>query len=281
MMVIVNQNGIRARVFNRKGVKSGQVYDRGDVVDFSGKSRRRLMWVLRAVDWSVLCEPEPKSKVGRGFFLTLTYRDIPDGAKAKADLNRFLVGLRRRFLGCGGIWKMESQERRARVAGDGAFYTHFHLMLDCKERVDWESVRSWVVHAWSLGRVDIWTAYGGKDGRLMSYLGKYLGKDSVGAGAGFGRYWGRFGDLPIASAVVRRMGMAELLRVCEKLAGKSQFIRDARSRGCSGLSLDGAIYEGALSRLGSKVDGKSVRGSFDGDGEGLTTLLLTQGDLGL
>lgn len=206
------------------------------IVSFTDRSRARLMWYLREVKWSVLCAAEKNAREGRAFFITLTYATLPDGPTAKRNLNAFLVAMRREFPGCGAVWKMENQAKRSRTSG-GAFACHFHLLLDTKEQCDWEDVRVWVRQQWDFGRTDVYTAYR-TGGGLLAYLGKYLGKESDGCGVGFGRYWGRVGRLPLCESRAHRSRMSRVLRVAERVLGKSRFLSRARREGVRGLSID-------------------------------------------
>lgn len=83
---------------------------RGDVTNFSRKSRRRLMILLNRLDYTQT----------RAAFLTLTFSGIPTPKEAKRALKQFRMRLARKFPGASAVWRMEFQERGA---------IHFHLII--------------------------------------------------------------------------------------------------------------------------------------------------------
>lgn len=88
---------------------------RGDVTEFSRRSRHRILKMFAKLDW----------KRRKAIFITLTYPEAyPHPKRAKQHLRAFLKRLSRYFHAPGNkyaaIWRMEFQERGA---------PHFHIIL--------------------------------------------------------------------------------------------------------------------------------------------------------
>jgi hypothetical protein len=107
--------------------ESGGGSERGEVKEFSFKSRQRLAFTALNTDvkWSSM--------------LTLTYQaDVApvSGKVAKGHLNAFLKGLRDRHPGCSYLWFMEFTRRGS---------AHFHILTNVKpggrERIQKGGVR--------------------------------------------------------------------------------------------------------------------------------------------
>jgi len=164
---------------------------RGGIKGFSRQSRRRLLELIASV----------RRDAELPVFITLTYPDkFPTVERAKRDLKVFEQRIQRRFDRCGGIWKLEPQERGA---------PHFHLLV---WGVDEVVMLGWVVKNWfeiagdgdlnhfrfhsgllkgskpCVSKVKSWRG-------VWSYAAKYLGKTFEVAGWGklwTGRFWGVF-----------------------------------------------------------------------------------------
>ncbi len=222
-LVLVNENGLRLISMAKRGRKvdnSGGV--RGKVLQFTAAARSRMAWYMRSLAWGELAvkvgsQGEGRAlPEGRAFFVTLTYRAAPaDGARAKRDLAALQKRFMRRWPSMGAVWKLEFQKRGA---------PHFHLLLVPSGEVEsWDSVRDFVVESWrAVTGSDCWpdvrTVYQveGEEGALLRYLGKYLGKDAgldpnAGDGSGAGRFWGKWGALPLA--VTARVEVGSLKRL--------------------------------------------------------------------
>jgi hypothetical protein len=198
----------------------------GKILDFSQKSRHRLLKFLNSIDRDAL-------DVARLWMVTLTYpREWDNDPRAwKRHLKAFQERIRRAFGPLAAVWKLESQQRGA---------PHFHLIvivppswsggLECfrtevrKERLvrHWrggylKEFREWCSLAWAqvVAGVDprsSWVRNKGEDdhvkagtnvepligwNRVISYAAKYLGKectwglaDENGEALSVGRFWG-------------------------------------------------------------------------------------------
>jgi len=102
---------------NLFGEETRRKAKRGEIKEFSRRSRRRFMEKVLAIEWNKLNWQQNL------FFCTLTYHSVPeDGRAVKRHLDNFRRELDR-FLGKNNyfvIWKMEFQRREA---------VHYHLML--------------------------------------------------------------------------------------------------------------------------------------------------------
>lgn len=88
---------------------------RGQISEFSAKSRKRLLEKMARLDRRQIHQMRYKPR-----FVTLTYGSAyPDAKTAKGHLRAFLKRLARRWP-VGGVWRLEFQERGA---------PHFHLLL--------------------------------------------------------------------------------------------------------------------------------------------------------
>lgn len=247
-VAILNESGVVLALQKIKGPEGskGVRGDRKPVTEFTRRSRGKLMAHLRRVRWSELVQPIPKARQGRAFFITLTYDKAPNIAESKQDLKLFMDSARKRWPGLAGFWKLESQEERAQNEGVG-FIAHYHLLFDCRKIQLWRSLRDWVAAHWSRGRIDVWTAYG-SGSQLMSYLGKYLGKDTAGAGTGVGRYWGKFGKVPMSERRRLFVDMATALHTLAELLPENKFVAERAVNGCKLLKLDGNGLADAFER---------------------------------
>jgi len=115
-------------VVKRKGCKGHSVeVTRGEIREFSPRSRRRLAFVANNTD----CEFR--------LMLTLTYpKAFPsDGREVKKHLNAFLTALRRRFPDLSYLWFLEFQIR-------GAPHVHIIMSKGTASRAN----QKWVSQAW-------------------------------------------------------------------------------------------------------------------------------------
>ena len=102
---------------------------RGNVTEFSRKSRRRLLNLLHSLN-------RPKLKT-LPLFVTLTYPDeFPKDARVwKADLDYFNKLLDRKLRTTyAAIWKMELEVRKSGEVNAGNVAPHFHLLLFCDRK---------------------------------------------------------------------------------------------------------------------------------------------------
>jgi len=84
--------------------------DRGKISEFSSGARRRMLEFMSTV----------KVKGVRITFMTLTFTEVINAAKAKRALKRFLERVRRKYPVASGVWRLEYQNRGA---------AHFHLLF--------------------------------------------------------------------------------------------------------------------------------------------------------
>lgn len=103
---------------------------RGEIKEFSPRSRKRLLDMLNRMDPGVFDLGGETVK-----FLTLTYGVIwPDCETAKRHLRAFLEVIRRRWPGASGVWRLEYQKRGA---------PHYHLVLFGVPFVWFTVLRGW------------------------------------------------------------------------------------------------------------------------------------------
>jgi len=107
-------------------------HERGEVTEFSDKSRARLAFVANNTD------------VTFRTMVTLTYpREFPrDGRTVKKHLARFLQKWQRYTQGSSVLWFLEFQQRGA---------PHVHILTSTalpSRRVDAKNLRLWVSHQW-------------------------------------------------------------------------------------------------------------------------------------
>lgn len=78
----------------------------------------------------------------KGWFITLTYaKDFPIHARtAKRDLATLIKRLRRQFPGCGGVWRLEYQERGA---------PHFHIIFCSGKHCSRRKMRAYLTAVWA------------------------------------------------------------------------------------------------------------------------------------
>lgn len=106
--------------------------ERGDIVEFSAQSRKRLMQLFASIDESAVRSTS--------VFLTLTYHldwpSTPDGCRQQ--LQAFLKAFQRKFPQTAQIWRLEFQQRGA---------PHYHILAVGLPFVD----KDWITSTW--GRI--------------------------------------------------------------------------------------------------------------------------------
>ena len=172
----------------------------GPVRGLTHKSRRAMLARFMAVDWAA-------SPV---WFITLTYyRDWGKWGKWKADLARFRKRLCRAWSVRGGVWRLETTERRT-GPDRGTLAPHFHLAVFWADPPDLGEFSSWVATAWNdvVGGdaahlehgshvQEAANVRGSEHGKLISYLGKGFASTQP-SPVPTGRLWGVWGSLPTA-----------------------------------------------------------------------------------
>lgn len=130
---------------------------RGDVTEFSRKSRRRLMLLMNRMDWSA-----------RATFLTLTFHSCPTISQSNTAFKRFRTWMGRAYPGASAIWRREFQPKRGAI--------HFHLIVFNLPFIPQRFLQ------------EIWTRHTGEDRSIvhvtllknrkhgMAYVSKYVAK---------------------------------------------------------------------------------------------------------
>lgn len=186
---------------------------RGKIQTFSDRSRIRLLRKIQQV-----------SRLDSPLFVTLTYADWDDSDSRgwKVNLQRFLRGLRIRFLDACGFWRLEFQSRGA---------PHFHLALWFDDPPALPDFEAWASERWieTIGDRRFKTQkhackveFARSARNVMLYLaGHAVKKGQVREGLEAGRYWGilrpellGIGE-PVDSIVV---GFAEAIEIRRRLA---------------------------------------------------------------
>ena len=173
----------------KQGIMREQTPKRGHIVEFSRKSRRRLMIMFAKIVSKIM-----------PLFVTLTYPDhYPDARTAKRQLKAFLMRCKRRWPEFGYIWRLEFQKRGA---------PHFHLFMwgiDPRDAfVNMPRLWYQVVGSNDIKHLD----HGCKVEKIRSYRGtmnyasKYVCKVSEEIPEdSLGRFWGYGGKIPFSEAV--------------------------------------------------------------------------------
>lgn len=130
---------------------------RGVIVNFSRKSRRRMLILMNRCDF----------RKTRAVFLTLTFHSIPSIEAATKSFRKFMKRLLRRFPNLAAIWRKEFQERGA---------AHFHIIIFNMPYLHWTKI------------LELWRACTpDKDGSIyvkllrshkavIGYVSKYIAK---------------------------------------------------------------------------------------------------------
>jgi len=186
----------RSRIVSPSAQKKKCSKQRGKILGFSSKSRRRLRNTVAKVKKDLV-----------PLFITLTYpaEMSEDFRFFKRDLKVFLQRLHRKFPDASGVWKLEPQKRGA---------PHFHIMLwgvekneYIKDNPRFGNFSDWVVFNWCevAGSSDEnhYKFHAGQFGNehcvkvlplgvAMRYISKYMSKSIDFAIADWGRWWGLF-----------------------------------------------------------------------------------------
>ncbi|MBA7533511.1 hypothetical protein ES705_25751 [subsurface metagenome] len=199
---------------------------RGNIQEFSKKSRFRLFHLMSKIDNKLLTEP---------LFITLTYHHGHHRvhSNTKGQLHHFLVRLRQLSPHVEYIWRIELQKRGA---------PHYHLIIfpsildKPNNKINFSIMVSKIWHSIADPDSRAHKEYGCKIKVINSYreacayISKYVGKynpneDSVKVG----RHWGNSRNLPfrISSHVTtNRSGAKELIEILRRWLmehGKKQY----------------------------------------------------------
>lgn len=192
---------------------------RGAITKFSAASRKRMLELLAKIQLSF----------DGAVFVTLTYpgQYSSDWKRWKRDLDVFLKRLLTRFPDAAGIWRLQPQKRGA---------PHYHLLI---WGISWHYLvlRRWIAQVWYdvVGSGDERHLIVGTQCDLVKsrrhaafYVSKYVAKvdeaiwsdPETGEFFNVGRWWGRFGKLPVAAELtmhLSRSQVVELRRLVAKL----------------------------------------------------------------
>lgn len=227
--VTLGPGGVKARYgVSGKTPPAGGM--RGKIHGFSKGSRRRMQALNAKVDWSRY----------PAYFCGLTYHedfelDYSHGSAHKAALRKRLD---RKFgdLLIAVEWRKEYKERQSGTH-EGQLAPHFHLVILLDIEIGatmlhlilgrmWHEVIEETSEAHLFHGCDVQKCYntsGGKVGKLMTYLSKYVSKvqdggllDAEGKEIDTGRSWGVWGQLPI-SAVFACMNEGDYITFLRRL----------------------------------------------------------------
>ena len=195
--------------------------ERGDIVEFSAKSRYRMLKKLHMMNPDCL---------ERFYSLTLTYpATFPeDGKTHKADLDAFIKRLKRKF---GDVieylWKLEFQKRGA---------PHYHMIIHLSKAYKVPYLQRWVAENWYQVAQRFWDEkienhlQAGTELQKIKniqsasrYLSKYLNKDLDDTPKNQGRFWGcsrNWGVLMHEAELTGRQ-LIRFRRIVKKLARKN------------------------------------------------------------
>ncbi len=136
---------------------------RGDITEFSRKSRRRMLLALNRCDF----------RKTRAVFVTLTFHSIPEIEAATKSLQKFIKRVRRKFPLTSGIWRKEFQQRGA---------AHFHVIFFGLPYWDWKEM----LDCWRECTPDhegsIWVKLLRNSKSIIGYVAKYIAKVAKGEG---------------------------------------------------------------------------------------------------
>jgi hypothetical protein len=176
-------------------LEDAEVPKRGVIVEFSSKSRRRMMNSLAVID---------QARAGLPSFLSLTYPDecLPVTARqVRAHINVFRMALERRYGRKSILWRVEHKARKS-GAFLGAVAPHVHFL--CWRIEPAEADRRWLADTWTriikakseaawkvTFHLKSWFMPDSWRGTL-AYVAKYCAKvsDTEGGGRSWG-YWRR------------------------------------------------------------------------------------------
>lgn len=225
--VAVNGRYVSVKKYGTKMLDydKGRSYGKRGVVnvEMSYGSRRRLLRTMGKID--VTKTP---------LFVTITYPgQITSGRKEwKKDLDRLGKRMLRKFPEAAFLWRMEIMERKSGEA-KGRVAPHYHMLVWGVSRYE---MRNWLPEAWNTivaeGDVDHLKVHQHRDivqkidtwRGTMSYVGKYIAKQSETMIGSFGRVWGMIGRANMPWADIVRFSITQdmanrAVRMGRKLLG--------------------------------------------------------------
>lgn len=161
-MIIVEKQGSVVAAYQDMPTllsKKSAVPLRGDITQFSRKSRRRMLLLLNRCDFSST----------RAVFLTLTFHSIPKIEDATRAFQKFMKRVRRRFPLVCGIWRKEFQERGA---------AHYHVILINMPYWGWKSILACWQACTPDGGGSVWVKLLRSHKGIIGYVSKYIAKVS-------------------------------------------------------------------------------------------------------
>lgn len=229
--VFTNANGMKIRqvgLHTKRNKPSGK--SKGAIKGFSKASQRTIKNFMFSLNWEILKAESKVAELSRGIFATLTYPESrsDNWHEWKAQLEAFRKRLVRTWGNdVSAIWKLENQEERCKKYNCD-FIPHFHLAIDFKKETHIFLFRLWLSKSWYeiVGSEDEKHLRAGTNarviygepgnGKLMSYLSKYMSKDFK-TETTTGRCWGvwnKFEMLP--KELFLNVPQVELLRRIRK-----------------------------------------------------------------
>ena len=132
---------------------------RGNITDFSRKSRKRLFELCATLDW----------KKTRARFVSLTYHNkIPPLGITRKHLRAFIKRVWRQYGMCAVLWRLEFQERGA---------PHFHMLFFDGKYMPRDVLLRWwreITEDDTINQLDIRYIYSSRKAR--AYISKYIAK---------------------------------------------------------------------------------------------------------
>jgi len=231
---------------------------RGDITEFSRKSRLRMLKRLATVDWQ---------KIGISQFITLTYPDeVIHTDRHRRNRERYLI---HRWIEStvgwqvSGVWRVEWKPRLSGV-NKGKVLPHSHMLIFGSGHLDKEEVRSeWGRVIGKVKWVEVDVQHVPEGEAIACYVSKYCGKeeppgilDNVPYVNKTGRHYGylRRDKIPLHSKKVFLLREKMLI---DFLKGKaSTIIPGYDTRYCEGFTLLGEAAESVkeeIERIGVAV----------------------------
>lgn len=191
---------------------------RKPITGFSRKSRLNMLRKLAMIE-----------NIDDGLFVTLTYPDhFPiEPVTWKRDLAALRKRIARRFPKAGGLWRMETKTRKS-GENVGKVAPHYHLLI-LGVGVPIVYFRLWLRAAWyeiahrgdkNCGSAAVQVDKIRSRRHAIHYLSKYMAKDEddpidpeTAENTSLGRYWGIFGNLAMAAALVMQVSQAQFIQL--------------------------------------------------------------------